>query len=302
MGQVIGKVVVGNSVDVDRVVVVVSEVFKSWKNIVISERVNIIVCMVLVLGVNMEELLGFEVKCIGLLVICLQGFDIFVVMQFVQIFLENLESYLFVEYFLVCVVFEVYDVKIVKQFFGVCGLIIVWNGFLFLVFLKMLLAIVVGNIVIIKFVEIVFLVVVWVMELIQDLLFLGVVNVVIGFGLDVGVVLFFYLGIVKIFFIGFGCIGVMIQKEVVDIMKWVILELGGKGFGVVLFDVSIELMVRGVIYGFLLGLGQICIFGICLFVYEFIYDELVVCMVELVGKMKVGSQFDLVIILGFMVY
>jgi len=248
--------------------------------------------MALVLGANMEELLGLEAKCTGLSVTRLQGFDIPAVMQFVQIFSENLESYPFVEYPPVRAVPEAHDVKIVKQPLGVCGLITAWNGPLFLAFLKMLPAIAAGNTVIIKPAETASLAVVRAMELIQDLLPPGVVNVVTGLGPDVGAALSSHPGIAKISFTGSGRTGAMIQKEAADTMKRVTLELGGKGPGVVLPDAPIELTARGATYGFLLGSGQICISGTRLFVHESIHDELVARMAELAGKMKAGSQFD----------
>jgi aldehyde dehydrogenase (NAD+) len=302
MGQVIGKAAAGNSADVDRAVAAASEAFKSWKNTATSERANIIARMALVLGANMEELLGLEAKCTGLSVTRLQGFDIPAVMQFVQIFSENLESYPFVEYPPVRAVPEAHDVKIVKQPLGVCGLITAWNGPLFLAFLKMLPAIAAGNTVIIKPAETASLAVVRAIELIQDLLPPGVVNVVTGLGPDVGAALSSHPGIAKISFTGSGRTGAMIQKEAADTMKRVTLELGGKGPGVVLPDAPIELTAKGATYGFLLGSGQICISGTRLFVHESIHDELVARMAELAGKMKAGSQFDPATTLGPMAY
>merc|ERR1711974_518944 len=140
---------------------------------------------------------------------------------------------------------EALDVKVVKQPLGVCGLITAWNGPLFLAFLKMLPAIAAGNTVIIKPAETASLAVVRAMELIQDLLPLGVVNVVTGHGSDVGAALFSHPGIAKISFTGSGRTGVMIQKEAADTMKRVTLELGGKGPSIVLPNAPIELTAKG---------------------------------------------------------
>ncbi len=197
---------------------------------------------------------------------------------------------------------EALDVNVVKQPLGVCGLITAWNGPLFLAFLKMLPAIAAGNTVIIKPAETASLAVVRAMELIQDLLPLGVVNVVTGHGSDVGAALSSHPGIAKISFTGSGRTGVMIQKEAADTMKRVTLELGGKGPGIVLPDAPLELTAKGATFGFLLGSGQICISGTRLFVHESIHDELVARMVELVSKLKAGSQFDASTTLGPMAY
>merc|ERR1711974_505017 len=285
-GQVIGRAASGSAADVDQAVAAAAEAFKTWKLTSVSERANIIARMTLVLAANMEELLALEASCTGLAVTRLQGFDIPAVMQFIQIFAEGLESYPFVEYPPVRPMPEALDVKVVKQPLGVCGLITAWNGPLFLAFLKMLPAIAAGNTVIIKPAETASLAVVRAMELMQDLLPPGVVNVVTGYGQDVGAALSSHPGVAKISFTGSGRTGTMIQKAAAETMKRVTLELGGKGPGIVLPDAPIELTARGATFGFLLGSGQICISGPRLFVHESIHDELVARMVELVGNEK----------------
>lgn len=301
-GQVVGKAASGNKADVDRAVAAAAEAFKSWKNTPTSERANIIARMALVLGANLEELLTLEASCTGLSVTRLGAFDIPAVMQFVQIFAENLESYPFVEYPPVRTLPEAYDVKVVKQPLGVCGLITAWNGPLFLAFLKMLPAIAAGNTVIIKPAETASLAVTRAVELLQPLLPPGVVNVVTGYGQEVGAALSAHPGIAKISFTGSGRTGSMIQKAAADTMKRVTLELGGKGPGIVLPDAPIELTARGATFGFLLGSGQICISGTRLFVHESIHEELVQRMVELASNLKAGSAFDPATTLGPMAY
>lgn len=301
-GQVIGKAAAGNDADVDQAVAAAAEAFKSWKNTSTSERARAIARMALVLGANLEELLTLEAACTGLGVTRLKGFDIPAVMQFIQIFAEGLESYPFVEYPPVRPMPEAHDVRVVKQPLGVCGLITAWNGPLFLAFLKMLPAIAAGNTVIIKPAETASLAVVRAMELIQDLLPPGVVNVVTGYGQDVGAALSSHPGVAKISFTGSGRTGTMIQKAAADTMKRVTLELGGKGPGIVMPGAPIELTARGATFGFLLGSGQVCISGTRLFVHESLHDELVARMVELAGNMKAGSQFAPDTTLGPMAY
>ena len=301
-GQVIGNAASGNAADVDCAVVAAAEAFKSWKNTPIGERADIIARMALVLGTNLEELLALEASCTGLSVTRLKAFDIPAVMQFVQIFAENLENYPFVEYPPVRTLPEAYDVKVVKQPLGVCGLITAWNGPLFLAFLKMLPAIAAGNTVIIKPAESASLAVVRAVELIQPLLPAGVVNVVTGHGHEVGAALSSHPGIAKISFTGSTRTGAMIQKAAADTMKRVTLELGGKGPGIVLPDAPIELTAKGASFAFLLGAGQVCISGTRLFVHESIHDELVGRMVELAGRLKAGSAFDPESTLGPMAY
>lgn len=80
--------------------------------------------------------------------------------------------------------------------------------------------------------------------------FFGVVNIVFGYGFIVGVVIFFYMDIDKVVFIGLIEVGKLI-KEVVgkSNLKRVILELGGKSFCIVLVDVDLDNVVEFVYYG-----------------------------------------------------
>lgn len=301
-GQMVGRGAAGDAADVDTAVAAASEAFKSWRMTSTSERANIIARMALVMGANLEELLALEASCTGLSVSRLKSYDIAAVMQFIQTFAENLEGYPFVQYPPVRTIPEAHDVKIVKQPLGVCGLITAWNGPLFLAFLKMLPAIAAGNTVIIKPAETASLAVVRAMELLQDLLPPGVVNVVTGYGTEVGNAMSAHPGISKISFTGSTRTGAIIQKNAADTMKRVTLELGGKGPGIVLPDAPLELTARGATFGFLLGSGQVCISGTRLFVHESIHDPLVERMVELAGKLKAGSAFDPETTLGPMAY
>ena len=301
-GEMVGRAAAGDAADVDVAVAAATEAFKEWRLTSTSERANIIARMALVIGANLEELLALEASCTGLSVNRLKSFDVPAIMQFIQTFAENLESYPFVQFPPVRTLPEAHDVKIVKQPLGVCGLITAWNGPLFLAFLKMLPAIAAGNTVIIKPAETASLAVVRAMELLQDLLPPGVVNVVTGNGPVVGNALSSHPGIAKISFTGSTRTGAIIQKNAADTMKRVTLELGGKGPGIVLPDAPLELTARGATFAFLLGSGQICISGTRLFVHDSIHDALVERMVELAGKLKAGSAFDPETTLGPMAY
>jgi aldehyde dehydrogenase (NAD+) len=301
-GEMAGRAAAGTAADVDVAVAAAEQAFKHWRLTPTDERANTIARMALLLGAHLEELLALEARCTGLSVSRLQAFDIPAVMQFIQTFSENLEDYPFVQYPPVRTLPEAYDVKIVKRPLGVCGLITAWNGPLFLAFLKMLPAIAAGNTVIIKPAETASLAVVRAMELLQELLPPGVVNVVTGCGAEVGSAMSAHPGIAKISFTGSTRTGAIIQKNAAPTMKRVTLELGGKGPGIVLPDAPLELTARGATYGFLLGSGQICVSGTRLFVHESIHDTLVMRMVELAGKLRAGSAFDPRTTLGPMAY
>jgi len=301
-GEMAGRGADGDAADVDIAVAAAKQAFATWKETSTSERAAIISRMGLVLGANLEELVALEASCTGLSAARLMTFDIPGVMQFFQIFAENLEDYSFVEYPPVRTIPEAYDVKIVKQPLGVCGLIPAWNGPLFLSFVKALPAIAAGNTVVIKPAETASLAVVRAVELLQDVVPPGVINVVTGYGHTAGAALASHPDVAKISFTGSTRTGSLIQKMAADTMKRVTLELGGKGPGIVLPDAPVELAARGATVAFLLGSGQICVSGTRLFLHDSIHDEVVARMVELAGALKGGSPFDPTTTLGPMAY
>ena len=301
-GELVGRGAAGGAEDIDIAVAAAKKAFSTWKETSTSERAAIIGQIGLVIGANLEELIGLEASCTGLSASRLMAFDLPGVMQFIQVFAENLEDYSFVEYPPVRTIPEAHDVKIVKQPLGVCGLITAWNGPLFLSFLKLLPAIAAGNTVIIKPAETASLAVVRAVELIQPLVPPGVINVVTGRGNEAGAALSSHPDVAKISFTGSTRTGCFIQKMAADTMKRVTLELGGKGPGIVLPDAPIELTARGATYAFLLGSGQICVSGTRLFLHESIHDEVVERMVELADALKGGSPLDPEVTLGPMAY
>ena len=301
-GEMAGRGADGDAADVDIAVAAAKQAFTTWKETSTSERAAIISRMGLVLGANLEELVALEASCTGLSAARLMSFDIPGVMQFFQIFAENLEDYAFVEYPPVRTIPEAYDVKIVKQPLGVCGLIPAWNGPLFLAFVKLLPAIAAGNTVVIKPAETASLAVVRAIELLQDVVPPGVINVVTGYGHTAGAALASHPDVAKISFTGSTRTGSLIQKMAADTMKRVTLELGGKGPGIALPDAPVELTARGATVAFLLGSGQICVSGTRLFLHDSIHDEVVARMVELAGALRGGSPFDPQTTLGPMAY
>lgn len=122
--------------------------------------------------------------------------------------------------------------------------------------------------------------------------FFGVFNIIFGFGKIVGVVIFFYMDIDKVVFIGFIVVGCIIMKVVVFFnFKKVIFELGGKFFNIVFNDVDIEQIISWVNFGIYFNYGQCCCVGFCIYVQFGIYDKFVVVFKKCVEVNKVGDLF-----------
>lgn len=291
-GEVIAKTAAGSSADVDKAVAAAKAAFPAWQATPASERATLLARMALVIGANLEELVGLECRCTGVLANRMAAYDVPAIMQIITTFSENLESYPFIEYPPIRPLPEAHDVKIVKQALGVCGLITPWNAPLFVTFLKLIPALAAGNTLVIKPPESSSLAVVRVIELLQSVFPAGVVNLVTGYGHEAGAALVAHPDVAKISFTGSTNTGRMIQKSAADTMKRVTLELGGKGAAIVLPGAPLEMTARGASFAFLLHSGQVCISGTRLFVHESMHDQLIERMVELLAELKPGSQFD----------
>lgn len=145
---------------------------------------------------------------------------------------------------------------------------------------KLVLVLVVGNCIVLKLVEQIFVFILVLMEIIGDLLLLGVLNVVNGFGREVGEVLVISKCIVKIVFIGLILVGVYILKCVVDNIIFFIVELGGKLLNIYFSDVMkyedefLSKCVEGMVLVFF-NQGEVCICFLCVLIQEDMYDDFI---------------------------
>lgn len=126
----------------------------------------------------------------------------------------------------------------------------------------------------------------------------GVVNVVTGFGTDVGAALVAHPDVAKVTFTGSEASGRHIARSAADTFKRVTLELGGKSPQVVFDDADLDNAVRGVISGIFLSLGQSCIAGSRLLVQDGIHDRFVAKLVEAMAEVRIGDPFDASMQLG----
>lgn len=131
-----------------------------------------------------------------------------------------------------------------------------------------------------KFSEVMLLIVLKLVEIFIEVgLFDGVFNVLFGDGVGVGLVLIEYFGIEKIFFIGGISIGCKVMVSVFSFMfKEVMMEFGGKLLLIVCVDVDLDLVVDVVMMVNFYSVGQVCINGICVFVFR-------ICFVVFEGKL-----------------
>ncbi|OHF38633.1 aldehyde dehydrogenase family protein [Corynebacterium sp. HMSC074A01] len=180
---------------------------------------------------------------------------------------------------------------------GVVGQIIPWNFPLLMAVWKLAPALAAGNAVVLKPAEQTPASILYLLDLIGDLIPDGVVNVVNGFGDEAGAALSGSDRIAKIAFTGSTQVGKIINKAAADKVIPVTLELGGKSPSLYFEDIFArdDNFKQKAIEGFAmfaLNQGEVCTCPSRALVHESIADEFLELGVERVKQIKVGNPLD----------
>jgi acyl-CoA reductase-like NAD-dependent aldehyde dehydrogenase len=120
----------------------------------------------------------------------------------------------------------------------------------------------------------------------------GVVNVVTGWGPEVGKALTTHPGVDKIAFTGSTQVGKLVAHAAADNLTRVTLELGGKSAQVVFPDADLDAAANGIIAGVFAATGQTCMAGSRVVVHEDVKDALVEKVVARTTTIKIGDPLD----------
>jgi aldehyde dehydrogenase (NAD+) len=173
---------------------------------------------------------------------------------------------------------------------GVVVAIVPWNSPLLLTAWKLAPALAAGNTVVLKPSEFTSASLLEFMQLIEQAGFpLGVVNVVTGYGAEIGSALVEHPLVAKITFTGSDTTGQRIYEQAARGMKRVSMELGGKSPNIVFDDADLDNAMKGVISGIFAATGQTCIAGSRLLVQRSIHDRLVERLVAFAKTAKIGD-------------
>ena len=120
----------------------------------------------------------------------------------------------------------------------------------------------------------------------------GVVNVVTGWGPEVGKALSSHPGIDKVAFTGSTQVGKLIAHAAADNLTRLTLELGGKSAQVVFPDADLDAAANGIIAGVFAATGQTCMAGSRVVVHESVAEALVEKVVARAKTIKIGDPLD----------
>ena len=180
---------------------------------------------------------------------------------------------------------------------GVVGQIIPWNFPLLMACWKLAPALAAGNCVVLKPAEQTPSSILVLMELIEDLLPPGVLNIVNGFGLEAGKPLASNPRIGKIAFTGETTTGRLIMQYASQNLIPVTLELGGKSPNIFFEDVMdaddefLDKAIEGFVL-FALNQGEVCTCPSRALIQESIYEKFMERALKRVEAIKVGNPLD----------
>lgn len=286
-GETLARIQAGNAADVGRAVAAAKAAFPAWSQSSAAERQDLLYEIARRLKARLEEYAVLETLNNGKPIRESLYFDLpNVIGQF--------ELFAGAAYGLHGQTLDFPDaIGIVhREPLGVCAQIIPWNVPLLMMACKIAPALAAGNTVVLKPAETVCLSVLEFFVEMSDILPPGVVNVVTGYGADVGEALVTHPDVRKVAFTGsVATARRVIQYASANIVPQT-LELGGKSAHIVCADADIDAAVESATMSTVLNKGEVCLAGSRLFLHEAIEEEFLEKFRDALGNIRQGDPLD----------
>src|SRR5438105_9724580 len=181
----------------------------------------------------------------------------------------------------------------VRQPLGICGMITPWNFPMAISSWKLLPAVVCGNTCVIKPAQDTPLSTFNLVRALADAgLPKGVINIVTGFGAEVGTPLAEHPDVRAVSLTGSSAVGKIIGGIAAKSFKHCSLELGGKNPMIVLDDANLDLAIEGGLWGGFGTTGQRCTATSRITVQKGVYREFIERYVARAKKLRIGNGLD----------
>ena len=191
-------------------------------------------------------------------------------------------------------------VELHRKPLGVIGSITPWNFPVMIAIWHIMPALRTGNTVVIKPSPYTPLATLRLVELMNEVLPAGVVNIVSGEDREVnlGAAMSSHPDIRKIVFTGSSATGKRVMQSASATMKRLTLELGGNDAGIVLPDADPKAIAEGLFWGAFINNGQTCAAMKRLYVHDSIHDEVCKELVAYAAQIPVGHGLEEGSVLG----
>ncbi len=190
---------------------------------------------------------------------------------------------------------------VIKEPYGVVACIVPWNYPLLLLAWKLAPALAAGNTVVVKPSEYTPLSTLLMAERALQHLPPGVVNIVTGYGPEVGEPLVTHPQTDVVAFTGSVTTGRRINMLAAERLKKTHLELGGNDPLIVCDDVDLDVAVRGAVWAAYLNMGQVCTSGERFYVFESVARKFIDRFVDFTRSLRIGNPMGPDVDLGPMI-
>jgi aminobutyraldehyde dehydrogenase len=287
-GETIAEVPAGTAADVDRAVEAAKQALPDWLDSTPGERAEVLLKLADILDANAEELAAIESRNVGKplgyardeMPVCSDN------LRFFAGAARILEGRSAGEYM------RGYTSMLRREPIGIVGGIAPWNYPLMMAVWKLAPALAAGNVQVLKPSEQTPLSLLRYMELAQDAIPAGVLNVVTGDGVPVGERIVTHPDVRLVSLTGDVETGKTIARTAADNLKRVHLELGGKAPVVVFDDADPAAVAEAVKIAGYWNSGQDCTAASRVMAGPKIYDKLLDELVPAVESLKVGDPAE----------
>lgn len=190
---------------------------------------------------------------------------------------------------------------VLREPWGVVACIVPWNYPILLLVWKMAPALAAGNTLVIKPSNLTPLTTLRIAEVALRHLPPGVVNVVTGFGPEVGEPLVVHPDVRMVALTGSLDVGQRIAALAIPQMKKLHLELGGKDPMVIAPDVEIDVAVNALAYAALINTGQVCTSTERVYVHQSIFPRFTEELADFVSRLRLGNGLEATTDIGPMI-
>lgn len=298
-GKVFTKAARGNAKDVEKAIEAAHKAFETWGKSAAAYRSNLLLKIAQIIEDNLEYLATVETIDNGKAIRETRAADLPLVIDHFRYFAGVIRSE-------EGTVSEHDDTTVsinLHEPIGVVGQIIPWNFPLLMATWKIAPALAAGCTVVVKPAEQTPTSIMCLIELIEDVLPAGVLNVVTGFGVEAGKPLASSPRVNKVAFTGETTTGRLIMQYASENLIPVTMELGGKSPNIFFESVAdaddefFDKAVEGAVM-FALNQGEICTCPSRILVHEKIYDKFIDKVIQRTKAIKMGNPLDGTVMMG----
>ncbi|MFT3949229.1 MAG: aldehyde dehydrogenase family protein [Agriterribacter sp.] len=298
-GKVFTKAARGNAKDIEKAIDAAHKAFETWSKTAAAYRSNLLLKIAQIAEDNLEYLATVETIDNGKAIRETRAADLPLVVDHFRYFAGVIRSE-------EGTISEHDDTTVsinLHEPIGVVGQIIPWNFPLLMAAWKIAPALAAGCTVVVKPAEQTPTSIMCLLELIEEVLPAGVLNVVTGFGVEAGKPLASSPRINKVAFTGETTTGRLIMQYASENLIPVTMELGGKSPNIFFESVAdadddfFDKAVEGAVL-FALNQGEVCTCPSRILVHEKIYDKFMERVIQRTKAIKMGNPLDSTVMMG----